>query len=163
MMKALVPVLMLAALVGACDKSPERPTGIATWAEAKELAEAFVLRGDVAAVRAHSNFSGVPSEALRQVTTMLDGWSGVSEDLRHVETQVMTFPEYEAFRQESRNDLPDFIRHVPSRVKWNVKPDKVIVFTFSGKGSRDSASVVSYSAGAYERNGLWYFATSFGE
>jgi hypothetical protein len=75
----------------------------------------------------------------------------------------MTFLAYEAFEEEQRKDLPEFIRNVPSRIKWNLKPDKVIVFSFVSQDPKDTSTMARYSVGAYQANGFWYFATSYSD
>jgi len=119
------------------------------------------LRGKADAVRAHCDVSGVPPEVLQKLTLVLEGWHGVSGDLRHIGTRVMTFTDYEALRRDDQKDLPEDMRNLPSRIKWNVRPEKVIVFTFASNDPKDTATKVRWSAGAYRTNGLWFFAVSY--
>lgn len=154
----------LVVLVGACSMSPHVPTGVATWDEAASLAEAFVLHGDSGAIRNHTDFAGVPPEAVQKLETVLDDWHGVSSDLKHTSTQVMTFTEYEALQRDDKKDLPEDMRNaLLSGIRWNVKPEKVIVFTFASRDPTDTTTRVRWSAGAYHTNGLWYFAASYTE
>jgi hypothetical protein len=76
MIRSLVFVFLLL-LVTACSKS-STPTGIATWDEIRSLAEAFVLRGDSDAIRRHTDFSNIPSDAAQKLKTFFDDWHGVS-------------------------------------------------------------------------------------
>jgi hypothetical protein len=163
MPKSLVLILLLA-LVGACSKSSPAPKGIAQFDEVRSLAESFVLRGDSDAIRTHTDFAGVPPDAVQKVRAMLDDWHGIPSNLKHTETQVMTFTEYEALQREDKKDLPEDMRNaLLSAVQWNVKPEKMIVFTFASKDPKDTSTRVRWSAGAYQTNGLWFFAASYNQ
>ena len=160
MTKSLVFVFLVL-LVTACSK-PSTPTGLATWDEIRSRAEAFVFRGDSDAIRRHTDFAGVPPDAAQKLKTMLDEWHGVSSNLTHTGTQVMSFPEYEALRRDDKKELPEDMRNaLLSAVHWNVKPEKVIVFTFASKDPKDTTTRVRWSAGTYQTNGLWFFAAGY--
>lgn len=163
MSKPTVLILLLA-LIGACSKSPPPPKGIAQFDEVLSLAESFVLRGDADAIRKHTDFAGVPPDAAQKVRAMLDDWSGIPGNLKRTETQVMTFAEYEIMRREDKKDLPEDMRTaLLSSVRWNVQPEKMIVFTFASKDPNDTSTRVRWSAGAYQTNGLWFFAASYNQ
>jgi hypothetical protein len=160
MTKSLV-FLFLLLLMSACSKSTT-PTGVATWDEIHSLADAFVLRGDSEAIRKHTDFASVPPDAAQKLKTMLDDWHGVPSNLKHTGTQVMTLPEYEALQRDDKKELPgDMRKALLSAIRWNVKPEKVIVFTFASKDPKDTTTRVRWSAGAYQTNGLWLFAASY--
>jgi hypothetical protein len=159
MTKSLVFVFLLL-WVTACSKS-STPTGIATWDEIRSLAEAFVFRGDSDAICRHTDFASVPPDAVQKLKTMLDDWNGVPSNLTHTGTQVMSFPEYEALRRDDKKELPEDMRNAFSALHWNVKPEKVIVFTFASKDPKDTATRVRWSAGTYQTNGLWFFAAGY--
>ena len=73
----------------------------------------------------------------------------------------MTFAEFQTFRRDEKKELPEDMRKaVLSSIEWNVKPEKVIVFTFDSKDPQEKAKV-EYSVGAYRTNGLSRFATSY--
>jgi hypothetical protein len=155
-------LIFLLALTGACSKSPPAAVGIAQFDEVRSLAESFVLRGDADPMRKHIDFAGVPPDAARKVRTMLDDWHGIPGNLKHTETQVMTFTEYEALQRQDKKDLPEDMRTaLLSAVRWNVRPEKMVVFTFSSKDPKDTNTRVRWSAGAYQTNGLWFFAASY--
>src|SRR5215475_4980137 len=97
MPKSIVLILLLA-LMGACSKSSPAPKGIAQFDEVRSLAESFVLHGDSAAIRKHTDFAGMPPDAAQKVRATLDDWHGIPGNLAHTETQVMTFTEYEALQ-----------------------------------------------------------------
>ena len=161
MLKSLVLILFLG-LIGGCSKSSETPKGLSQFDEVPSLAEAFVLRGDTDAIRKHTDFTGVPADALQQVNAMLKDWHGVPSSLKLTETKVMTFTEYETLQHEDKKDLPEDMRSaLLSAIRWNVKPEKVIVFTFGSKDPNDTKTRVRWSAGAYKTNGLWFFAASY--
>ncbi len=161
MPKSLALILLLA-LIGGCSRSPPTPKGLAQFDEVRTVAETFVLGGDSDAIRKHTDFAGVPPDALQKVKATLDDWHGVPSTLRLADTKVMTFPEYEALRQEDKKDLPEDMRSaLLSAIHWNVKPEKMIVFTFASKDSKDTTTRVRWSAGAYQTNGLWFFAASY--
>jgi hypothetical protein len=156
--------LFLVVLLGSCSRSPQAPVGVATWDEVKTLAEAFVLHGDSGAVRNHTDLTDVPRQSMQKFNSMLDDWHGVSSQLKHTGTQVMTFSQYEALQRDDKKDLPEDMRNaLRSAMKWNVKPEKVIVFTFTSKDPQDLTTKVRWSAGAYRTNGLWFFAASYTE
>jgi hypothetical protein len=112
----------------------------------------------------HADVAGVPREAAQKFKSMFADWRGIPGNLKHTETRVLTFPEYEALQREDKKDLPEDMRSaVLSSVRWNVKPDKVIVFTFASKDPNDRTTRVRWSAGAYQTNGLWFFAVSYSQ
>jgi hypothetical protein len=160
MSKSLVfPFVLL--LVSACSKS-STPTGVATWDEVRSLADAFALRGDSEAIRKHTDFASVPADAAQKLKTTLDDWHGVPSDLTPTGTKVLTFAEYEVLQREDKKELPDDMRKaLLSATRWNVKPEKVIVFTFASKDTKETTTTVRWSAGAYQTNGLWFFAASY--
>lgn len=161
MLKSFVLVLLLG-FIGGCSKSSPTPKGLSQFEEVRSLAEAFVLRGDTDAIRKHTDFASVPPHALQQVSAILKDWHGVPSSLKLTDTKVMTFTEYENLQQEDRKDLPEYMRSAfLSAFRWNVKPDKVIVFTFGSKDPNDTKTRVRCSAGAYQTNGLWFFAASY--
>ena len=154
--------LILLALMGACSRSSPTPKGVAQFDEVRSLAEAFVLRGDSDAIRKHTDFAGVPPDALQKVRAALDDWHGVPSALKLTDTKVMTFPEYEALQQEDKKDLPEDMRSaLLSAIRWNVRPEKMIVFTFASNDPKDTTTRVRWSAGSYRTNGLWFFAASY--
>lgn len=157
--RSLVFVFLLL-LVTACSKS-STPTGVATWDEIRSLAEAFVFRGDSDAIRRHTDFASVPPDVVERLKTMLDDWNGVPSNLTHTGTQVMSLPEYEALQRDAKKELPEDVRNAFSALRWNVKPEKVIVFTFASKDPKDTTTRVRWSAGTYQTNGLWFFAASY--
>jgi hypothetical protein len=151
-------------LLGGCSRQPHTPTGVATWAEINTLAEAFVLRGKSDGFRQHCNTAAVPAIALQKATLALTEWKGVPENLKHVNTQVLSLVEYEALQRDDKKDLPTEMRdELLSKIKWNVNPEKIIVFTFANKDPTDTTTQVRWSAGAYRTNGLWFFATSYSQ
>lgn len=163
MSKSIV-VLLLLALIGACSKSSPAPKGIARFEEVRSLAESFVFHGDSEAIREHTDFGGLTPDEARKVRAMLDDWHGIPGHLKHIETQVMTFNEYEALRREDKKDLSEDMRTaLLSSVRWNVRPEKVVVFTFASKDPKDAGTKVRWAAGAYQNNGLWIFAASFNQ
>jgi hypothetical protein len=163
MLKTIFLILLLA-LIGACSKSSSAPKGIAKFDEVRFLAESFVLRGDADAIRKHTDFNGVPPDAAQKVRAFLSDWHGIPSNLRHTETQVMTFAEYEALQREDKKDLPKDMRTaLLSAIRWNVKPEKLVVFTFASKDPKDTSTRVRWSAGVYQTNGLWFFATSYNQ
>ena len=156
----MVALAFMLALTGGCSKSSPSPTGIATWDEARSLAEAFALRGDARAVRDHLNLSGVPPEQLELLKTVIDHPPAIPANLKHAGTQVMTFPECEAQEREDDKNLPEDMRNaLHSAIQWNVTPEKMIVFTFTN--AFDATAKVRRSVGAYQTNGLWFFAASY--
>jgi hypothetical protein len=163
-MTKIIAFILLLALTGACSKSTPSPTGIATWDKVRSLAETFVLHGNSDAIRNHTDLAGVPPKAALKLRAMLDNWHGIPGNLRHTDTQVMTFTEYEALQQEDKKDLPEDMRNaLLSGIRWNVKPDKVIVFTFASTDPNDTTTRVRWSTGAYQTNRLWFFAASYTE
>jgi hypothetical protein len=161
-MPKCVVLALLLVLMGACSKSPPTPNAVAQFDEVRSLAESFVLRGDSDAIREHTDFAGVPPEAAQKVRAILDDWHGVPSTLKLRETKVMTFLEYEALQQEDEKDLPEDMRGaLVSAIRWNVKPEKMIVFTFASKDPKDTSTRVRWCAGAYQTNGLWFFAASY--
>jgi hypothetical protein len=163
-MSKFIVLILLLPLIGACSKSSLAPTGIAQFDEVRSLAESFVLRGDADAIRKHTDFAGVPPDAAQKVRAMLDDWHGIPGDLKHTETQVMTFTEYEALQREDNKDLPEDMRMaLLSAVRWNVKPEKMVVFTFTSKDPKDTSTRVRWSAGAYQTNRVWLFAASYNQ
>ncbi len=155
-------LILLVALIGACSKSSPTPKGIAQFDEVRSLAEAFVLRGHSDAIRKHTDFTGVPPDAVEKIKTAWDDWHGIPSTLRLTDTKVMTFPEYEVLQQEDKKDLPeDMRRALISAIRWTVKPEKMVVFTFASKDPKDTTTRVRWSAGAYQTNGLWFFAASY--
>ena len=93
---------------------------------------------------------------------MLEAWHGVPRNLKHTETKVMSFSEYEVLQREDKKDLPEDMRSaLLSPIRWNVKPEKVIVFTFGSADPKDATTTVRWSAGAYQTNGIWLFAASY--
>ncbi len=155
-------LIFLFTLLSACSKPSPAPKGIATFEEVRSLAESFVLRGDSDAIRKHTDFAGVAPDALQKIRAMLDDWHGVPSTLKLTEIRVMTFPEYEALQQEDKKDLPEDMRSaLVSAIRWNVKPEKMIVFTFASKDPKDTTTRIRWSAGAYQTNGLWVFAASY--
>lgn len=159
-MKRLLAYILLAILVSACAKSSHPITGIAKWDDVQSNAEAFVLRGDMAALLDHCDSSGVPPDKLSQVMLSLKGWQAASSNLMLTNTRVVTFDQYEALQQDSRTNLPPHMRDaLSSSVQWNVRPEKMILFTFVDP--KDTTTKVIWSAGAYQTNGLWYFATAY--
>jgi hypothetical protein len=160
-MRKSIGLILLLAWISACSKSSP-PKGIAQFDEVRSLAESFVLRGDSDAIRKHTDFAGVPPDTAQQVRAMLGDWHGMPSNLKHTETQVMTFSEYEALQREDKKDLPEDMRNaLLSAVRWNVKPEKMIVFTFASTDPKDTSTRVRWSAGAYQTNGLWFFAASY--
>jgi len=136
--------------------------GLAQFDEVRSVAEAFVLRADTITYRKHTDFTGVPADTLQQINATLDNWHGVPSTLKLTETKVMTSTEYETFEQENNKDIPEDMRSaVLSAIRWNIKPDKVIVFTFRSKDPNDTNTIAHWSAGAYQTNGLWYFAAGY--
>lgn len=161
-LKAARPLacILLAVLLGACTKSPQPISGIAKWDDVQSNAEAFVLHGNMAALLSHCDSSGVPSDKLSQVMLALKGWHAASSNLMFTNTQVVTFDQYEALQQDLHTNLPQHMRDVvSSSVQWNVRPEKMILFTFVDP--KDTTTKVIWSAGAYQTNGLWYFATAY--
>ena len=163
-MRKIIAFLFLLGLMAACRKAPPPSSGMASWDEVRALADAFVLRGKSDAVLAHSHWAGVPPKVAENLRTALRDWDGVSDDLRHTDTQVMTFAEYEALQREDKKDLPEDMRNaLLAGIKWNVKPEKVIVFTFRSKDLSDTNTIFRWSAGVIQTNGLWFFAASYTE
>lgn len=161
MQKPFVLILPLG-LIGGCTKSSPTPNGLPQFDQIRSLAEAFVLRGDTDAIRKHTDFAGVPPDALQQVNAMFDDWHGVPSSLKLANTKVMTFAEYETLQQEDKKDLPEDMRiALLSSLRWNVKPEKVIMFTFGSTDPNDTTTRVRWSAGSYQTNGLWFFAASY--
>jgi hypothetical protein len=148
-------------LIGGCSKLTHVPSGLATWEDVHASAEAFVLRGNSDAILDHTDTSGVPTEKVQQIKLVLADWHGPPGTLTCTSTQVMTFAEYQVLQRDEKKELPEDMRNaVLSSIEWNVKPEKVIVFKFDSKDPSEKASV-TYSAGAYRTNDLWWFATSY--
>lgn len=136
--------------------------GLAQFDEVRSVAEAFVLRADTVTYRKHTDFTGVPADTLQHINATLDNWHGVPGTLKLTDTKVMTSTEYETFEQEDNKDIPEDMRSaVLSAIRWNIKPDKVIVFTFRSKDPNDTNTIARWSAGAYQTNGLWYFSAGY--
>ncbi|WP_038164281.1 hypothetical protein [Verrucomicrobium sp. BvORR106] len=155
-------LILLLALMGACSKPTPGPEGIAQLDEVQSLAERFVLHGESGAILAHLNLDGVPPDAAQKARITFEKWRGVPDHLKHTGTQVLSFTEYEAQRREDKKDLSEEMRNaLLSGIRWNVTPEKLIVFTFGSKDPKDTTTIVRWSAGAYQSNGLWYFAASY--
>ena len=153
-------VLFLATLVGGCSKTPQSPTGMSIWEEVRANAEAFILHGKVNAMLAHCNTTGVPPNKLEALNTFLQEWQGAPDDLKLTTINVMTVEQLDALRREEDKDLPENIRNQLTGPQWNIKPEKVVVFSFASKDPNIKKNF-RWSVGAYQTNGSWYFATAY--
>jgi hypothetical protein len=153
-------IFFLAALVGGCSKTPQSPTGMANWDEVRANAEAFILHGNAKAMLAHCNTSGVPSDKLEALNEFLQEWHGTPDDLTLTNVAVMTVEQLAALRVEEHKDLPENVRNNFTGPQWNIKPEKLIVFSFASKDPKQKLTI-RQTVGAFQTNGLWYFATAY--
>ena len=159
-MTRFIIAILLLALGASCSRPSESPTGVATWDEANSLAEAFVFHGDSGAYLSHSDFTGVPPKTVQNLKATLNGWHGVPTNLTFAEKRVMNFTEFEAYQLKTSDYIPPRIRkEVLAAYKWNVTPDKVIVFAFTNRA--DSTAKFELDSGVFETKGLWYFAVNY--
>jgi hypothetical protein len=136
---------------------------MATWEEVQSQSEAFILHGKADAVRAHCNLSGLSPQTFQAMTEFFNDWHGPPEKDKYVKTEVMTLPEYEASSHEFFKNFPADMRDALTRTKWNVKPEKVIVYTFASTDPENKDARFTLATGAFRTNGLWYFAAGYME
>lgn len=122
-------------------------------------AEASVLKGDSESMRSHMDFSGIPPNDLARVSEIIAGWKGVSPELRHVSTEVVTPAEFTAREEKDFMERAGRASTLPP-TKWNIQPEKLIVFTFVSKDPGDKVTNIHWFAGVFRKNGLWYFSIS---
>lgn len=71
----------------------------------------------------------------------------------------MTPAEFETLKEREHKALFGDRPHSLPPPKWNTEPEKLIVFTFASKDPTDKTTQVRWYAGAFQRDGLWYFAS----
>jgi hypothetical protein len=156
-----VAFILLFGLIG-CSKSPPHSSGVATWDEVRALADAFVMKGNSEAVFSHTEWARVPPKTAEDLRAALHDWPGVSRDLQHTGTKIMTFVEYEMAQREREDDFTKKMREAfSSSNKWNVKPEKIIEYTYVSKDPSKPNGVVRWDVGVFQTNGLWFFAVGY--
>jgi hypothetical protein len=151
--------LLLVIVFAGCDRRPASPIGIKEWTEVQSLAEAFVLKGDVGALRRHADFSALPANDLPRLNKILDTWQGIPGKVRHVSTEVMTPAEFEAREEKEWLALSGGRPSTLPPTKWHIQPEKLVVFSFVSSDPSNKLQVRWY-IGAFRKDGLWYFVTS---
>ena len=163
-MMKLFRFVVLLFVVTACSKLNPHPKGIATWDEVRSLADAFVLNGDTNNIFNHTDLTGVPLPKAQKIKSILGNWHGIPSNFKLMDTKVVTFNEFETLQREYYKDLPEDMRNaLLSGIRWNIKPEKIIVFSFVGSEPNSTNASNQFSVGAYQTNGLWYFSASYNE
>ena len=72
----------------------------------------------------------------------------------------MTLEELEALTKEEKKNMPEWMRNRPSSLRWNIRPERLIVYNF---GSKDPANnlKVRMSVGAFQKDEKWFFAAAY--
>jgi hypothetical protein len=159
-MRAFCLSLLLSTALTSCGRVASPPSGIKEWAEVQSAAEAFFLRGDIAALSSHMDFSGVPAKDMSRAKEVLEGWKGASPGLRHLTTEVMTPQEFEAREEKEWLARSGGRPSTLPPTRWYIQPEKLIVFTFVSKDPADKTTEIRWFAGVFRKDGLWYFTTS---
>lgn len=156
------PFVSLLIFVSACSKPTPPPKGFATWDEVRSAADAFVLQGKTNEMFIHVNFDGVPPSEMQNIKSILGNWQGIPKGFKLSDIKVVDFNEYKTFEREFFTNLPDSMRDsLLSAVRWNIQPEKIIIYNFAGASPTTTNASNQFSAGAYQTNGLWYFSTSY--
>lgn len=154
-------LLFFVALAAGCGGRKDIPTGLRQWDEAVAVASAAILHGDKEAFLSHIDKSGLPAEYAERFDEVV-GTLKIAPNLRHLSTTVMTPSELEALNKEEDKDLPEVFRRNPlPPLRWNIQPERLIVFTFVSKDPNDKTTKVRWFAGAFQREQQWYFACCY--
>ena len=160
MLKFIIILGLLLAFVLGCSRSPPAQ-GVATWNEIAAIADNWMLKNNAREGLIHTDLSGMPTDKARMVRVMVETWKGVSPEMNHVATEVMTLAEYEFREKEAEKKKPEFFRRNPfPATKWSVRPDKVIVYKFH-RGPEKEARDVEFVVGAFQRDGQWFLSACY--
>lgn len=132
----------------------------------------MVLKGDAGAMLKHADTSGLPEPTLEAIEKSLEGWRGVSPNLKLFATEVLTPAEFVAFSNEHRRYWPKDMSSAIRERKWNIQPEKIIVYKFEEGVSKTTGIFITekpkepavnanWSLGVFQRVGAWFIAAGY--
>jgi len=147
-------------VVCGCRRTQTTAVGIAEIASVLAAADAAVLHGNVQGVQEHTDFASVPPGIVELLRGSNDGPT-VTDKLRLKSRALLSPKDYDRALRDRDALLPEYMRGHSWPSKWNISPEKFIVYTFEPTNRAAGNSDVWVTLGVFQRSGLWFFAVDY--
>ncbi len=132
--------------------APNPVVKMENWNDVISVTEDMMFRADSSSLIKHTDATGVPNEILKKIKINLQKWKGVPKTMKFDRVDIVDFEEFK--KQEAQyGPIPGFF----SPRKWNINPEKVITYRFSG----DDGTKLTWSFGAFQKQEAWYFSCGY--
>lgn len=160
-MKLRILSIILLLLVTACSGQKHNPIGLESFNALIEVAKKVHTSGDQNLLFTHSDFSEVPKKKIEEIKKTLGSWNGMHPNMRLKSIEVIDPDRYDPYAFMPKDWDDDFKKMFKPAI-WNIKPEKLIMFTEEPKDP-EKGMKIRWIFGAFKKNNLWYFSTQYYE
>ena len=165
-MKKIYTIIISCIFLICCAQNKEHiPVGVNTFEELFEISKQVYQKADVDLFFQHTDLSGVPEETKSLFKKALKNWKKGKKRWKLKEIKVISFEDYDPNDSIPKEWSEDFRKkfYVDKNKMWNFKPSKIIIFNedlIEQKTDIDKEASMSLIFAAFQREGLWYFASN---
>jgi len=161
--KFVIGLALIIITSGSCERQHGPAVGLRDFDQVLHAADEAALHGNAAEIMRSCDLTSVPPTIAR-ILAEGDGTLQVSADYRFVERRVLSDEEHRVYQRKHSGASPyysAYFRDHPTPEKWNVLPDRWIVYRFDPIKPSEGTSPLLLTVGAFQKSGLWYFSVDY--
>jgi hypothetical protein len=157
-------LVFICIFIFACSEPTQKTVGLKSLDELVEIAKVIHSTGDAKLMLRYSDTSHIPSKKLKEITGLMEDWPGMRmrPTMKIKSIDILNPEEYDPKLFMPKEWSEKYKSKLKPR-KWYIPPEKYILFTEMPKDpdGPEKNYVIRWTFGAFRKEGLWYFTTSY--